>query len=1102
MHKKSIYSNFNKHSPYLLKFYLRVGISLRTINQIIYEPMKVKYTILAIFIFFTVSHIQAQIYSFEDGLVPTGWTASSGSLTTSTAKYKLGTTSLSWTWQAGSKLTAVAPSNLSTASTSSSGGIYFWYYNTQPTTSNLILSFQNTSGQTKCSLNVGLNFQGWRCITASFSSDMGHDKTALTQMTIQAPSSGSGVIYFDHIEFQTSVKWDRMTDAQCKLTQSSAVFDFWGIRSYGNFATVPMATSAEISMTDTIAKRLDYWFLSSGKYSNANEFKSRKSAIDSKISYTNSHLSNDFNSTIGDGTSVTGVGLYPENSPGPFAGVAVRNFSDVSTGSMLWLAYDFKLNNKTSSKTRWINLIDWFSDQGWADGSAMAGLMGEKLRSAGYFNSIFMMRNELDTMRLRRELGNLNWFGLWGNTTMPFLTPGENADQIRTMCIAKLAYALMQPDVNKRVAAMKFLSSYFNNAFAIAPGFLETFKPDFSGYHHSGTYFTQYYPDALYTASWVCYLLHNTPYALSDTVYSTLKNCLLNYRLACSLYDSPVATCGRFPTGTQYLDEITPAFAYLALSKSTPDIDLLAAFGRLWKPTVSPLKDDIANAATSISLRTTLGETELCLQAISKNIQAEANPKTALYLPYSGLLIHRDLTRHLSIKGFSKYVWDFEADASNNIYGRYASYGQIDYTNLTTTRRNNNYENVAWDWSRIPGTTTKYLPKTALLYTSGSPYRNFSDNIFLGGASLNDSTSMFSMTLHDNTFDNSFYANKSVFCFGNVLVCLGSKISNNDNSNRTETTLMQQVVKKSESLQVNGTALSVTQTRLVQPIIRDNIGNRFIVKSGAVDVVKTDSMFAAVINHGLAPQNQSYIYFMLQLSSDAQESEYSNTATCPISIIRQDNVAHIVNKKDENVRNYAIFSTTTPLNDTWINQVNTPSLVMFKAIDSLSYRLVVSDPDMHRLSAQNSDALSSSAVSSPSGSYNYEIILNGLFTLYNSSSSTTLTNNGNTTKIALTVIDGKSYSIGLKKISTGIGSVTEESPFIISNTEIKNVFQLKSSDNEEFNCTVFSIDGKTKKENFQVKGVTLLNLQDYQKGLYIVDIQNKKNSLSQKILIQ
>ena len=1051
---------------------------------------------------FSFLNLHAQIYSFEDGLVPTNWSVISGTLLNSPAKYKHGTKSLIWTWNANSKVTVTSPTGLSTASTNKSGGIYFWIYNTVASSSKLVFSFLNNSNQVKCHLDFNLNFKGWRCLNAGFVADMNHDNTALTSMIVQAPPTGNGVIYFDHIEILSSANWDRMSDAQATVGVSSAVVDYWAVRQNGNFKTVSMANASQIASADTIIKRLDNWYMSTNKFPTATEFTSRKNGIKNQISYAITHNTGDLNPSVGSDGAVTGVGLYPDYAPSTIDGVTIRKFSNVETGSMLPLVYDYRMNNNVLSKTRWLNQIDWFYDQGWADGSALGSLRFEKLRSSGYFHSLFLMRNELGAARLERELNNLNWMGLWGNVNMPFPNPGENADQIRAMCVAKLVYALMQSDPNKRVAALTASTRYFTNAFSIATGFSETFKPDFSGYHHNGPYFSAYYPEALYAACWIYYLLHDTPFALSDSIYSTLKNCLLTFRISASEYDVPVGLCGRFPTGNPTVNLDLAAYAYLALSKATPDPELMAAFSRLWKPTISPLKDVIGKTGTDICLRTTMGETELCLQAAALKVTPEPNPRTTLYLPYSGLMINRNATRHVTLKGFSKYIWDYESEISTPTQScHYLSYGQLEYTDLITGRANNNFDNTNYDWSRIPGTTTKYLPPASILFKTTDPYRNFSNDPFLGGVTLNDSTSLFSMKLHDNAFDQSFYANKSVFCFGNVLVCTGTNINCNDNATRTETTLFQQVVNTGESIKVNGKAVTTNLSGLSQPIIQDNLGNRFIVNSGAVEVSSANGIYTALINHGYGPTNQMYTYYMLLQSDDIQAQKYSNVATCPINIVRRDNYAHIVEKKDDNVRGYAIFNSTVPLNDLIVNQVNIKSLVMFKTIDSTTCRLVISDPDMHRPSGIDADHLDA-VLYIPSTSFNYEIILNGLFKLDGVNSGVTLTNTDNTTKIALTVIDGKTYPIGLKSLSTDLGTTLTDDAFKIASTGIKNNYLILARDSVEFNINLFTLDGKILETISKVQTPYMLDASNLTKGVVIVSFRNKNKIFNQKLIIE
>jgi len=965
---------------------------------------------------FAFATLNAQIYSFEKNVLPVGMSANGGNLSISIQLYKLGTKSLCWEWNAGSQLRMQAPEGLDAASKSGSGGMIVWLYNPSKTDKFLKISFLDKNDNVKFSQQVKLAFKGWRCINFAFVADCKHDKSPLVACVLTAPDLASGKLYLDYVEFTKSVKWDRMSDDQITLNQNPITPDFMEIRSTGDVTPTPVVSDERKLATETIIKRLDDWYLSTGAFPLSPAYILRKDAVNRQIRMGLTKNTQDLNLTRRDDGTIAAAGLFPDYLPSVIDGVAIRKFRDVMTGSMMPLAYDFRVNGTEQSKQRYINQLDWFNEQGWADGSALGGMNFEKLRSAGYFHSLFLMRNQLDTARLSRELNTLNWMSKFGKANTHFEFKGENADDLRALAIAKLVFALMQPETGKRDAALNALTAYFNNSFAIAPGLLETFKPDYSGFHHAASYFTQYYPEALYAAAWVYYLLHDTPYALSNQTYTNIKNCLLTYRTVCSLYDAPVSTCGRFPLGGQFLDDTMPAFAYLALANKQPDNELLAAFSRLWKPEESPLKENFSTSNTGICLRTTLGETELCLKAASLAVQAEKAQIKGLFLPYSGLHIHRNTTNYVAIKGYSKYIWDYEASATENLWGRYLSNGQLEYTNLTSGRKNNAYYRVDWDWSRIPGTTAKYLPKEKITFGNGVSHRNFSDKTFLGGIAFNDTVSMFSVQLHDIAYDKTFTADKSVFCFGNILVCLGSNINDSARTVRTETTLFQNDVRKGEQLLLNGKKIKKQTENLQKPVLTDNIGNCFIVNEGVVDIIQKDSMATAVINHGTAPVDKKYSYFMLLQADKKQIARISNEKNCPLAVERNDKSAQIVADKTSGVRAYAIFNKDSVLNDLYVSKVNIASLLMLKPDTNGSLIITLSDPDMHRPSATSLQTLNHDIEAAPSRSFNYELQLKGNYAAEIPDENIKIIQKEDKTIVSLKVINGATYKMKLRKL--------------------------------------------------------------------------------------
>jgi chondroitin-sulfate-ABC endolyase/exolyase len=1051
--------------------------------------------------------LQAQIYSFEDGMVPVGFTSTYGTLQNATNKYKLGSKSLRWVWSANAKMTVFNPTGLSTSSTTSAGGITCWIYNTAATSQKITFAFISTGGVQKCKIDFNLNFVGWRCLWAQFTSDMGHDKTSCTTMTIAAPTTGSGTFYFDYLEFPATSDWTRMSDLQVTLYQgispNNGLENHLAIRNLNITPLTTTPTPTETAGADTILNRLEKWYLGTNAFSTNTQFKARKSAMTNWISrakkaYTALNLQPQTDGTI------LGDGLFNEaEGTSIIDGLTIDYFRNFGQDALIPLAFDYRMNGTAASKTSIQNVFDWWNDQGWADGSAMGSLRFEKLRYGGYIHSLFLMRNELGTTaRFQREMNTLKWMSIFGTAFSPFKNTGDNADCIRTVSQAKLAYALMQTDSKTKIAALYNLRDYFNNSFSPAAGYSDCFKSDFTGYHHSGVYLGAYYPHALYVACLVYYLFNNTPYALSESAYAQLKNNLLTYRKLASVYDVPTAACGRFPEAVTIMDELYPAYAYLALSKSTPDTELLAAFERLYQPTVNPVLNSIGRTVADITFKSTLGEMELCLKAHVLGVKAEKGTKSQDYYPYAGLLISRDTLRHISIKGFSKYIWDFESTTTENEFGRYLSYGQIEYSSLPDGRRNNAFLNASFDWGKIPGATVKYLNNAALACTSTTPDRNFSNEAFLGGATMNDSTSMFSMKLHDNKFETSFYAYKSVFCFGNALICMGSNVTNSITTAPTYTTLLQHEVLTGESLKVNGTVVTANQAGLAQPVIADNLGNRFIVKTGTVDLNVNGTMYSAVINHGTAPSLQKYTYYMLLKSNDAQENKFKDVATSPIKIIRQDKVAHIIQHTEQNVMAYSIFDQVSALNDTWISSVNTPSMVMLKQLDTSKIQLVISDPDMRRASFAGTDGMSDAVFYDPGITFNYQIVLKGSYSIDGMDPNFTTTISANTTTVKVTVKEGKSYSVNLKALSSNHDSIFAYTPFRFFGTGTTNIFKVECTVDQSFNVDVHSVDGKIINTFPTLKTPYNLDMRDWKKGVYLVSISNSTDRFTQKIIIQ
>ena len=968
--------------------------------------MKKNLSIVILLISLAISQsVFSQTYSFEKGKVPEGWKIDKGVLHISSEKYKSGSRSLQIKWKQNAVLTIPSPTGISEACRNRNGGMNAWIYNESPTKENLLFSFRDETGKEVCQLPFLLDFKGWRCIWAKFQGDMNmSSKSNIQSVEIQFPQhTKKGVTYIDLLEFTSKVSWQNMSDAQYKVnrTDYSLIPDFIGYRN----ATpkVEKVITAEDNQITTITDRLTTWYLGSGQHSSERWIKMRtenektfirngvKAAQKIKIQYTEDH-------------TPQGEPLFPMGAPTIIDGQEAKKFRSINENILLPLALDYRKNQNDQSLKKALYIYDWFNDQGWADGSSMGTLCFEKLRSSGYFHSFFLLKEQLSPEQLKRELQTMNWFTMFGACYQLPSHAGEVADNLRALAIPKLIYALSQNDKQEREVALTAFKHYMDNALGIAPGFFGTFKADFSGYHHRGPYHSAYYPHALYAGALIAYLLHDTPYALSETTLHNLKQGLLPFRFFCAGLEVPAGTVGRFPKGQQILETLLPAFAYTALSFKEPDKELTAAFKRILESTENQqaITEYISNVNSNLAYTSTVGEIELVIQLASSSIAKEKPVTGTLFMPYSGLLVAKDSLFHFNIKGFSRYIWDFESSATENTKGRYLGYGQIEYFDFKNRHKSFNPQETDFDWNYIPGATTKVLPDKVLQDKGGSSsgHRNFSDETFLTGVHASDKNAMFSFRMHDITYDQSFRANKSVFVFEDFLLCLGSDIQTKDKRYPTVTTLFQSFSR------------NTSEERMPEGYILTDPSLMYAVKGGAVRTSSEGSHTRAYIEHGTAPEAAKYHYYILKNKKKVLARQLLSNES-PIKVIAQDNDAHIVTYKTKEITCGALFNAQKKYEGQLVSQVNIPlSYILEKQKDN-SFKLSVCEPDMRRISRAHMGLLTEEDVIQQEKPYDTQLTINGLYNVEcpQKTIKVSLDKEKDKTYITISTIRGENYTL-------------------------------------------------------------------------------------------
>ena len=195
-------------------------------------------------------------------------------------------------------------------------------------------------------------------------------------------------------------------------------------------------------------------------------------------------------------------------------------------------------------------------------------------------------------------------------------------------------------------------------------------------------------------------------------------------RIVSVKYSSPNSVGGRFPGFSNgILAKSLPAYAYIAAIApflnddgyfgeiSVSSNDTLRMFLRLYDTTESMVNDYLADGtiSTNIYYLNSIGAVnimeEIHTKANAMSIQAESSPQGCWTKNYAALIIQRREDWAVSVKGFNKFVWDFEASGHQNVFGLYQSHGALLVANSEEALLTHDIHN-GWDWTRHPGTTT------------------------------------------------------------------------------------------------------------------------------------------------------------------------------------------------------------------------------------------------------------------------------------------------------------------------------------------------------------------------------------------------------------
>ena len=1011
-------------------------------------------------------------YDFEE--MSSGFRADSRSqLSVSTNHFKSGQHSLEWKWEGQGRIlfTDPAPGRRRSVTLES---FRAWVYS-ETAMEDAVLTFrfgtksELASDNPRYKFKFGLNFVGWRAMWIHLKDDalnnsyMGPKNGRVTAFEIRAPRDVSqGSVFLDLVEMVTGNSIHRrVADKQVPFVAGGADVDASKVAEASkvqnrelrwSLKTLPgrlpsQITAEERQAFETIVQRYETWVLGNNvKDDEPEPVRIRLNALANYIQRGHRNLAN--YDIRREDDRILGRPLFADVSP------YTPTFQSVFQGVLLRLVLDYRLNGNEEAKKRVIDVFDYLHDQGWADGSGIGSLYHEFLRMAGYAHAVFLMQKELRaTGRLDREVAALAWHCMFGELYAENWDPGTNADFLRSVAIFRLFRVLLMDDTPEKVANMHRYVAWLNNALDIAPGWLDTIKPDYTGFHHQGIYASAYAPNAFHMASLLVFLLRDTPFAVADDKRDNLKQALLTANVMTNTYDISTAINGRFPYHTDMANKLLPAYMYLAKSYASVDAELAGAFMQLWQPESAFLKDDLfTRVSVGIMYLHTLGAMQMMTDFASAGHLPVAAPSGHWTLPYGALSIHRRKDWMVSMKGWSKYVWDYESSGSSNPLGRYLSYGSmlIYASGDPVGREASGIVRDGWDWSMWPGTTVIRLRHEELRHEGSQ--RNFSSETFVGGVNIEGQNGIFALKMKGTEHSASFRAVKTVFCFDDVLVCLGSGINNNDVVNETVTPLFQASISEDRPTWVNGSGVlaipfTFSGTAGEKTLLMDSRGNGYVIPDGDGLKVQrevqapgdigneggTGTFELAYFDHGRTPVDKGYEYAVLVQQPFSRVRRFADAPE--YDVLQKDSQAHIVHHRGLKTTGYALFDEDARPANGPVESVSLPSLLMTREVDD-GLLLSVADPDFGwSWEIQTPHRQGSLVVNQPSEPRDVKVTMHGKWRLDGIDALAVATVQSEQTVVTFTCQDGKSVEVKLIGTGASLASLDFDGDGVVGSTD-------------------------------------------------------------------
>ena len=930
-----------------------------------------------LFLFSSLSSSYAQLVGFEESVPQTFKVAGKGELKTSSLFYKEGKSSLEWDFQPGSTLDVqVSPLSLN-AKKEQQFGITLWIYNEKPQQDSVRFEFLNEAGEVSYWFSYHLQAAGWRACWISFAYMNGNKKDKnIVGYRLVAPQR-EGRIFLDRLTFPEKKMNLRTTpDQQLPTNNGLSNRDLWHWclvwkwekQSY-DIPLLSKLTSRQKKDLKTIEQRLT-------------DFLDVKKAPQGQVNAAYKTFEKAAITPSAAGTGFTGMPVVAPDEQDKKKGE--MSWNDIET-MLAGFAYDACYNQNETSKKNYFTVFDY------AFGSGMGTNHHYGYQIRKIYTTAWLMRNEIYKHPHRDVyLSTLRFWAALQETRQP-CSPGrdELLDSWHTLLMAKLISAMMFPDANRQEQALNGLSRWLSSSLRYTPGTIGGIKVDGTTFHHGGVY-PGYTTGVLATIGQFIAFTNGTDFELTEEARQHIKSAFIAMRNYCNFYEWGIGISGRHPFGGKMGSEDIEAFANIALSGD------LSGRGDAF---------DHGLAADYLRLIRN-GDTPNARFFKKEGIQPAQAPQGFFVYNYGSAGIFRRADWMVTLKGYTTDVWGAEIYAKDNRYGRYQSYGSVQIMGKgnPVSRAGSGFVQEGWDWNRLPGTTTIHLPFELLDSPLKGTTMARSEENFSGSSSLGGMNGMFAIKLMERDYDNftsDFVARKSVFCFDNRMICLGTGITNSNADYPTETTLFQTKFNGKEPKADNDDYW-----------LHDGYDNYYHVVDGTVRSQvadqesrhektreKTAGKFSSAwIEHGKAPKDGTYEYMVLIQPSAAELDELQKTPA--YEVLQRDQMAHVVYDKKTGITGYATFEAYQPVNDQFIVSIPAETMVMYDKESDNRIRLSVCDPNLNL-------AEKTYTTKEPSRPIRKKIVVKGIWMLPSPQEGVQLEYEGNNTLLNVTCQHGQ-----------------------------------------------------------------------------------------------